>query len=136
MHEWALADAVVTSVIKVAREQGIKTISRVKINSGELQQIDRDIFEYALKEIMQPQTTLLSKAEIELETEEALLKCRVCGHEWLFSEAMKELTEEEAESIHFIPEIAHVYMRCSVCESPDFEFIKGRGLWIESIEGE
>ena len=136
MHEWALADAVVTSVIKVAREQGIKTISRVKINSGELQQIDQEIFEYALKEIMQPQSALLSKAEIELAIEEAQLKCRVCGHEWLFNEAMKELTEEQAESIHFLPEIAHVYMRCPVCESPDFEFIKGRGLWIESIEGE
>ena len=58
------------------------------------------------------------------------------AHEWLFGEAIKGLSEEQSEAIHFIPEVAHVYIRCPECESPDFEFVKGRGVWIESIEGE
>jgi len=136
MHEWALADAVITSVLKAAEEEGLRQITRVKVNIGELQQIDREIFEFALKEVNQPQRPLITQAVIELEDETAILRCRACGHEWLFSESFQELSEEQAEAIHFIPEVAHVYIRCPRCDSPDFEFIRGRGVWIESIEGE
>ena len=136
MHEWALAEAVVSTALKVAEEEGLKEIVKVKVKLGELQQIDLEIFEYALKEISQPQRQAIRNAKIELEIEEAILKCRVCGREWSFSEAMKWLSEEEAESIHFLPEVAHVYIRCPECDSPDFECVKGRGLQIDSIEGE
>ncbi len=39
------------------------------------------------------------------------------------------------ESIHFIPEVAHTYIKCPKCGSPDFEIIKGRGIWLEKIKG-
>ena len=136
MHEWALAEAVISSVLKAAEEEGLGEITKIEIKIGELQQMDMGVFEFALREISQPQRPIMRKAKIELETEKAILKCRVCGHEWLFSEAIKGLSEEQAESIHFIPEVAHVYIRCPECESPDFEFMKGRGVWINSIEGE
>ncbi len=136
MHEWALAEAVISSVLKAAEEEGLGEITKIEIKIGELQQMDMRVFEFALREISQPQRPIMRKAKIELETEKAILKCRVCGHEWLFSEAIKGLSEEQAESIHFIPEVAHVYIRCPECESPDFEFMKGRGVWINSIEGE
>ena len=136
MHEWALAEAVISSVLKAAEEEGLGEITKIEIKIGELQQMDIEVFEFALREISQPQRPIMRKAKIELETEKAILKCRVCGHEWLFSEAIKGLSEEQAESIHFIPEVAHVYIRCPECESPDFEFMKGRGVWINSIEGE
>jgi len=136
MHEWALAEAVISSVLKAAEEEGLGEITKIKIKMGELQQMDIEVFEFALREISQPQRPIMRKAKIELETEEAILKCRACGHEWLFSEAIKGLSEEQSEAIHFIPEVAHVYIRCPKCESPDFEFEKGRGVWIESIEGD
>lgn len=136
MHEWALAEAVISSVLKAAEEEGLGEITKIKIKMGELQQMDIEVFEFALREISQPQRPIMRKAKIELETEEAILKCRACGHEWLFSEAIKGLSEEQSEAIHFIPEVAHVYIRCPKCESPDFEFVKGRGVWIESIEGD
>ena len=136
MHEWALAEAVVSTALKVAEEEGLKEIAKVKVKLGELQQIDVEIFEYALKEISQPQRPIIKNAKIELEIEEAILRCRVCGHEWPFRQTMKKLSEEEAESIHFIPEVAHVYIRCPECESPDFECVKGRGVRVDSIEGE
>jgi hydrogenase nickel incorporation protein HypA/HybF len=79
---------------------------------------------------------MLKQTEIELENEKAVLKCRVCGHQWAFSDVMKELSEEDSESIHFVPDIAHVYIRCPKCNSPDFEIVEGRGVWIEYIEGE
>ena len=135
MHEWALAEAVISTAIKVAEEEKLKEITEIKIKLGELQQIEIEIFEFALKEIIQPQKQLLRKAKIEIETEKAILKCRVCGQEWNYEDAMKNLCEEESESIHFVPDIAHVYIRCPKCKSPDFEIVKGRGVWVESIEG-
>ncbi len=136
MHEWALAEAVISSVLKVAEKEGLGEITKIEIKVGELQQTDIEVFEFALREISQPQRPIMRKAKIELKTEKAVLKCRACGHEWLFSDAVKGLSEEQSESIHFIPEVAHVYIRCPKCESPDFEFVKGRGVWIDSIEGE
>lgn len=135
MHEWALAEAVISTAIKVAEEEKFKEITEIKIKLGELQQIEIEIFEFALKEIIQPQKQLLRNAKIEIETEKAILKCRVCGQEWNYEDAMKNLCEEESESIHFVPDIAHVYIRCPKCKSPDFEIVKGRGVWVESIEG-
>jgi len=136
MHEWALAEAVISSVLKAAEGEGLGEITKIKVKVGELHQINIEVFEFALREISQPERPIMRKAEIELETEKAVLKCRVCGHEWPFGDAIKGLSEEQSESIHFIPEVAHVYIRCPKCESPDFEFVTGRGVWIESIEGE
>jgi hydrogenase nickel incorporation protein HypA/HybF len=48
----------------------------------------------------------------------------------------KDLSSEVAEAIHFIPEIAHTYMRCPRCHSPDFEVIAGRGVWVAALQGE
>jgi hydrogenase nickel incorporation protein HypA/HybF len=43
--------------------------------------------------------------------------------------------ENVQENIHFIPEVAHVYVKCPRCESPDFEVLKGRGVWINKVMG-
>ncbi len=111
----------------------IGMILEIKIKLGELQQIDVETFEFALKEIISLQESLMRGTEIKLETEKAILKCRVCGQEWAFGDAMKELSEEESESLHFVPEIAHVYVRCPKCKSPDFEVIRGRGVSFLSL---
>ncbi len=131
MHEWALAEAVVSTALKTVKDRDISEITILKIKIGELQQIELEIFEFALKEIMKNKE-LLENAEIKMEEESAVLKCNVCGHEWTF--AKDNLSFEESESIHFIPEIAHTYIRCPKCDSPDFDVLKGRGVELESIE--
>ena len=136
MHEWALADAVVTSALKVAENENLKEISEIIIKIGELQTIDNEIFNFALKEVMQPQKILLENTKIKIKSEKAILQCKVCKYKWLFKDAVKNLSEDETESLHFIPETAHVYLRCPECNSPDFEIIQGRGIWIDSISGE
>jgi len=136
MHEWALADGVVSTALKVAENEKLKKITKIKVKIGELQQIDLDIFRHALEDVIRPQEGMLRDTQIEIGTEAAILRCRNCRREWRFADAMSRLDEDEAESIHFIPEIAHVYIRCPSCRSPDFEVIKGRGVWIDSIEGE
>lgn len=135
MHEWALAEAVISTAIKAAEEAKIREIAEIKVKLGELQQIDPEIFEFALKEVIPSQLPLLRNTRMELEIEEAILRCGVCGEEWGFREAMKRLDDEQPESIHFVPEIAHVYVKCPKCKSSDFEILKGRGVWIDYIKG-
>jgi len=136
MHEWALAEGVVSTALKEAEKGQLKKIARIKVKIGELQQIDNELFKSLLEDVLRVEDARVREAKLEYETEEAILKCRVCGHEWPFSDSKKELSEEDAELIHFIPEMAKVYLRCPQCKSPDFEVVKGRGVWVESIEGE
>lgn len=136
MHEWALADGVVTTAHKVARQEKIQRITKLKIKVGEVQQIDIEIFRNALVQIIQPHDDLLKGAAIEIDIAEAVLKCRNCGHTWTFQQAMKQLSHDESEAIHFVPEMAHVYIGCPECSSPDFEVAQGRGVWLDAIVGE
>jgi len=130
MHEWALAEAVVSTTLKIAEEKGLKEIIELKIKIGELQQIDQEIFEFALSQLRSP---MLKNAKFSLETVKAELKCRVCNHKWKFS--TKNLNEDVSEFIHFVPEIAHTYLKCPKCGSPDFEILMGRGVWLDSVKG-
>jgi len=136
MHEWALAEAVVLTAEKAAKEQGFKEIQEVTIKLGELQQIEKDTFEFAIKEIIQSQKTLFNKTKIQFQDEKAVLQCRNCGHKWTFEDDTKRLNPQEFEAIHFVPEVAHVFMPCPQCKSPDFEITQGRGVWVDSIVGE
>lgn len=130
MHEWALAEAVIAAASQIAEKEGLTEVKKVKIRIGEMQQIERDIFDFALSQL---KPTKFERARFELATEKAELKCRACGREWSFSE--NKLNSESAEAIHFIPEVAHTYIRCPKCGSPDFEILRGRGVWLETIKG-
>ena len=136
MHEWALAESVILTVVNEATKHNLKSIVRVDLKIGELQQIDLDVFRFALENILQSQDTRLKMDAIALETVESSLKCRVCCAEWPFKDNSRGLQENETEAIHFLPEVAHTYLTCPQCGSPDFEILEGRGIWIESISGE
>lgn len=136
MHEWALAESVVSTVLRVAQEQGLKEITTVKIRMGELQQIDMEVFQFGLKELFGTHSDVFKNTSVEVEKDEAILTCRVCGKQWSYREELSKLDRDTAESIHFLPETVHVYIRCPECKSPDFEITQGRGLWIEWIRGE
>jgi len=133
MHEWALAEAVIATAIEESRKEGVKEITEIKLKIGELQQMELEVFEFALDELAKEQDELLTNVKIEMETEPAIFRCRVCGHEWDFEEA--GLSDDEGEAVHFAPEVAHAYVRCPSCKSPDFEVIQGRGVLIQSIKG-
>jgi hydrogenase nickel incorporation protein HypA/HybF len=130
MHEWALAEAVISTVSQIAEKEGLKKVSEVDIKIGELQQIELDILEFALSQLKTPES---KNVKFNIETVRAELRCRVCGHQWIFSK--ERLNKDVAEAIHFVPEIAHTYVKCPKCGSPDFEILHGRGIWLESIKG-
>jgi len=136
MHEWALAESVVTTIVKETENNNLKKISKVVIKIGELQQLDLETFRFALENIIHSFNLSLTMSHIVINQAKSRLQCKVCGNIWSFDESLKDLQENEIEAIHFIPEVAHIYIRCTECKSPDFEILMGRGVYIESIEGE
>ncbi len=136
MHEWALAESIADTIALEAKNNKFKKILKVRVNIGELQRMDMDILKFALGNIVPSYNLLLNAANIDLQVEKSAFKCKVCGNEWMFDNVLQKISDDEAEYIHFLPEMAHAYMRCPNCNSPDFELIKGRGVWIDSIEAE
>ena len=129
MHEWALAEAVLRSAREVAEKEKLSRIDELVVRMGELQQIDMGSFEFAMGQT-------LGDTKVRVEKEAAVFKCRPCGREWTFADARKSMPADEAEFVHFVPEMAHAYLGCPKCSSPDFEIVKGRGVWLERVVGE
>jgi hydrogenase nickel incorporation protein HypA/HybF len=130
MHEWALAEAVISAASGAAEKEGFREVTEVRIRVGELQQIEPDVLMFALQQIKKAK---LENAEFKIEEARARMKCRTCGHAWIFNK--KKLDESVVEAIHFVPEVAHAYVKCPKCGSPDFEVVEGRGVWLLSVKG-
>ena len=131
MHEWALAEGVISTATKFARENNLTKVTEVVVMIGELQQVEHDVLEFAFEQLKTP---LFEEAKFVLKSQEAKFKCRNCGNEWTFQS--QGMTEKVSEAIHFVPEMAHVYIKCPKCGSPDFEVSQGRGVWLATITGE
>ena len=130
MHEWALAEAILTSAKELAEKEKLREVTEVTIRIGELQQVEPSILRFALSEMKRD---IFKKAKFRILKAKTTLKCRVCGTTWQFN--IKKLDEQTAEAIHFVPEVAHTYIKCPKCGSRDFEILNGRGVWLESVKG-
>ncbi|MBS7607501.1 hydrogenase nickel incorporation protein HypA [Candidatus Bathyarchaeota archaeon] len=130
MHEWALAEAIISAVSQIAERGNLRAIKEVTLRIGELQQIDREILKFALSQMASGK---LAGVKFRMKLVRARFKCRVCGHKWTFNE--NSPPNHIKEAIHFIPEVAYAHLRCPRCSSPDFEISGGRGIWISSVRG-
>jgi hydrogenase nickel incorporation protein HypA/HybF len=135
MHEWALAESIVMAAVETAQKEKLKTITEVTVHIGELQQIEKEIFLFALNELAKSQKPKIKNDAFHLKIEKSTLTCKTCGHCWKYSDMKKKLNESESEAIHFLPEVVFVHARCPSCGSPDFEITKGRGVMLSSIKG-
>jgi hydrogenase nickel incorporation protein HypA/HybF len=131
MHEWALADAVISTVERLYEENGRKRVLSVQVLIGELQHIEMEVFSMGLQNLLSERP--FSYDVFHFETEKAAFRCNACGSLWLLEEHAG-LGEDELEAIHFLPEAAHVYIRCPTCGSPDFVLERGRGVSIKSVD--
>lgn len=135
MHEFALAEAVIAAALEAAAREGLSEIQRIAVRVGELQRIEPEVFEFALKEVLPASEPRLASTRITLETEAARFRCRPCAHAFGLGDVAGPQGEDEREAIHFIPELAHVFLCCPRCQSPDFEVVGGRGVTIDRLEG-
>ncbi len=136
MHEWAIAEGVVSAVSKLAEERG-KEVMRVKIVVGELSGYEIEVLDTALKSLSID--TPLRKARFEIVVEPTQFKCNFCGFEWGMPEVRGQLAEifgsENAETpMHYIPELAVAFLKCPKCGSPDFTITAGRGVRVAEVE--
>lgn len=134
MHELALADSVVKAALKAAADAGMVRIERIVVRVGELQQIERDLFEFSLTNVIPAQDPRLSDTVFDVLEEKVRFKCRSCGHEYGRADVDVD-AEDEREAIHFIPELSHAFARCPQCGSPDFDITQGRGIILARVEG-
>ena len=130
MHEWALAEAIITSTRQVAEKEDLKEVTEVTVRLGELQQVEPGILRFALSQM---KSGIFKNAKFRILKAKTTLKCRVCGFTWAFS--IKKLDKATSEAIHFVPEVAHTFIKCPKCGSFDFEILEGRGVWLENIKG-
>ncbi len=129
VHEWALAESIADYIEQELNRTGKKSIIRIMIKLGVLQSIDKEILDFALKEIIKSRGYHVG--EIIYEDEEVSLKCRKCGYEWEINPS--QLDEAVREAIHFVPEAVYSYFKCPRCGSRDFEIVRGRGISIQEI---
>jgi hydrogenase nickel incorporation protein HypA/HybF len=130
MHEWALAEAVITAATQIATKEKLKKVTEITVSVGELQQVELDILKFAFQQL---KPASFKNAKFHITCAKTTLKCRACGNTWLFKK--QKLDKSTAEAIHFVPEVAHTYIKCPKCGSPDFEITEGRGVWLKNIKG-
>ena len=136
MHEFALAEAVVRAALESADRNGLSRLTRIVVQIGELQSIEREVFEFALREVIPASEPRIAATRIDLELEPARFRCRPCGRTFALADTEGIAEGEDSEAIHFIPELAHAFVHCPGCDSPDFEVSAGRGVLLRRLEGE
>jgi hydrogenase nickel incorporation protein HypA/HybF len=135
MHEFALADAVVKAAVRAAREAGIDRVEKITVRVGELQRIEIELFEFSLAEVLPAADPVLAGVRFVVEPEPVAFHCRVCEGRFGTADLGEEGDPDSAEAMHFLPELAHAFVRCPGCGSPDFDIVAGRGVTLEKIEG-
>lgn len=132
MHEWALAESVIKAAVGHSGAQKLKKLKEAGVVFGELQAIDSEIFRFALEEL-RAQFPAAKDCKFKIIKQPAAFRCKACSHEFPLKGLRK--TKDEAEFIHFVPEMAHTFLKCPKCKSPDFEIAAGRGVSISYIKG-
>jgi len=135
MHELALADSVVKAALRAADDAGMDRIDRIVVKVGELQQIEKDLFEYSLVNVVPVQDERLRNVVFDVTAEPVRFECRACNTDYGRTDTALEAGGDEGEAVHFIPELSHAFARCPSCGSPDFDIRQGRGITLERIEG-
>ena len=132
MHEWALAESVIKTVVEHCAKRKLRRLSEAGVVFGELQAIDKEIFSFALEEL-RVQFPAAKACKFRIITEPAAFRCKSCSNEFPLKGLRK--TNDESEFIHFVPEMANAFLKCPGCKSPDFEIISGRGVYISYVKG-
>jgi len=140
LHELSLAHGIIETILGIAKQNMLRTVDLIEISVGEMSQIDTELLSFWLKELSKE--TPIKSAEFKITIEKSRYKCRSCGYEWSWEDVKKSVLQElcgeneECDNpIHFIPELANVFMKCPKCKSLDFEIIGGTGIKIVRIMG-
>lgn len=113
MHELSIAENLLAIVLEVAGNEKLKSVTKVNVSFGRLAQVVPELFETAFQ--VAAADTIAENAELEIEMIPVTLKCLHCCREYV------------ADEISFL---------CRHCGSAEIEIVKGREMYVSSIEGE
>jgi hydrogenase nickel incorporation protein HypA/HybF len=127
MHEWALAESIILTIVEEAKNSARNSFE-VEVVVGELQAIDLEVFEFALNELktVMEREHGISVKSLKIVKEQLKFKCNRCGFVWGLADI--RLSDDVKEAVHFVPEVIHSYVQCPKCYSHDFEIVSGRGV--------
>ena len=111
MHELALAESVMKSLLNFKAENGIATVTAVNIKIGVLQQVSCESLLFSLEALSKG--TELEGVHFNLEKVKAAVRCDICGEESVLDEYL---------------------LRCPACGQSNVRVTAGKKLFIDSIE--
>ena len=125
MHELSLVNGILQAVEETAKETG-GTVKSFKVGVGELAQFDlrlvRQLFEDSRR------GTRLQDVEVAIEVEQSKIRCLSCRKEWSFRQLSGQMSEDEKEMVHFLPELLNSFAKCPSCSRSFFEIEEGRSV--------
>ena len=130
MHELSLVQGIVDAVQETARERK-GTVTSFKVEVGELSQFDIRLIRQLLADLVRG--TPLEGAKVVLEREKCSVKCLGCGSRWDFKELAADLSDEEKEMVHFLPELISSCSKCPSCSKSYFEIESGRSVRVAEV---
>ena len=113
MHEIRIAEDLSAIVLESAEKENLTIVTKVSISFGQMVQIVPDIFEFAFRELVR--NSVAEDAKLDIEIVKLELKCMQCSSNFQIDENS---------------------FSCKMCGSSDLEIIRGRELFVKSIEGE
>ncbi|MEM0382166.1 MAG: hydrogenase/urease maturation nickel metallochaperone HypA [Nitrososphaerota archaeon] len=130
MHEYVIAVGIVESLREFSFRSG-RVVKSFRVVVGELSMLNLEQLSEALKRLIE--ASEVSGAQFSIEVEPARVRCGTCGYEMAFSEAVSGLSEEERETIHFLPDLIASYAECRRCGSLDLRVVEGRGVSVRDV---
>lgn len=113
MHETRIACDLARVILEVAGSEGLHRITRVNLKFGQMIQIVPDIFRHAFAAATEG--TIAEHAEVFIEVVPVAVCCENCGKE---------------------AGLSGLVFRCSCCGGTMLEVIRGKEMFIQSMEGE
>ena len=125
MHELSLVNGVLQAVEETAKQRGGR-VKSFRVGVGELAQFDLRLVRQLLEDTRRG--THLQGAVATVEVEQSKIRCMSCGKEWNFRELSGQMSEEEKEMVHFLPELLNSFAKCPSCSKSFFEIEEGRSV--------
>jgi hydrogenase nickel incorporation protein HypA/HybF len=113
MHELSIAQDLLEIVSRTAAENNLRRVSRLRIVLGALGNVIPDALEFAFD--VAGRGTVAEGAELEIVEVPVTVRCNACGAETVL------------EDFAFV---------CTECGSVDVTVLRGKELYLDSIEGE
>jgi hydrogenase nickel incorporation protein HypA/HybF len=142
MHEMSLAQSLMSSVLREMEKHNATKVLEIRVEIGELMQLDRPIFVEALTSLLEGPK--LDGARLDVGVEKANFTCGRCSSKWGMEEAKKQLEKvagdllvEEPDSkelpLHFLPELYPAFVHCPNCGSSDVFLSEGGAIKVSKL---